>query len=47
MCENVMYRGQERVNEGITKFYENLYKCEKIEDLDDDFYDKCPKLSIG
>jgi hypothetical protein len=42
-----MYRGQERVKEGITKFYEKLYSCVEVDDPDDDFYNKWPKLSMS
>ena len=46
VCNSVSYRGQKGVSEGITDFYQNLYKhVESQQDEDDDFYEHCPKLS--
>jgi exonuclease III len=45
ICDDVRYRGQEGVKEGITKFYEKLYNKVEIDNSEDDFYDKSPKLS--
>ena len=45
VCDNVTYRGQKDVSEGITGFYEKLYAQEEVEEEEDDFYANCPKLS--
>ena len=46
VCNSVSYRGQKGVSEGITDFYQDLYKhVESQPDEDDGFYEHCPKLS--
>ena len=47
ICDNITYRGQEQVKEGIAGFYQRLYDKNEVEDEEQDteFYDKCPKLS--
>ena len=46
VCNSISYRGQKRVSEGITDFYQDLYKhVDNQPDNDDGFYDNCPSLS--
>ena len=44
-CENMVYQGHEYVVEGITSFYRKLCNSEEVVTAEDNFYDKCPKLS--
>jgi hypothetical protein len=39
------YSGQEKVTEGICEFYTELYEARPTQKLNDNFYDKCPKLT--
>ncbi len=44
--EDREFIGQERVTEGITNFYSNLYRKAELPEVEDDsFFDLCPKLS--
>ena len=45
MCDSVSYRGQKEVCEGLTGFYQDLYKHVETQPDDSYFYENCPRLS--
>ena len=44
-CDGVSCRGQKEVSDGITQFYQHMYRSEDVISDEDGFYDNCPKLS--
>ena len=46
--EDIVYEGQNRVVEGISKFYSELYAARPSKDREneEDFYKHCPKLTV-
>ena len=45
ICDGVSRRGHKEVSDGITQFYQDLYKSEEVISDEDGFYNNCPKLS--
>ena len=45
ICDGVRFRGQEELTNGISGFYQDLYKKVEPNNSESDFYDKCPSLS--
>ena len=45
ICDYVTYREHEGVSESVMGFYQRPYSDVEVECSEDDFYDKCPKLS--
>ena len=45
VCDGIKYKGQDGITKVMSGYYQRLYDKVEPEDNEDNFYEKCPKLS--